>query len=146
VIRDATPADCAALSALAFASKAQWGYDDAFMESCRAELSVTPANLDRVRVRVAVDASGEILGFHGVDDRELVWCFVAADAMGHGVGRDLFADACAVARDRGLGALRIESDPFAAAFYERMGAERVGDSPSHSIPGRALPVYEIAVR
>ena len=37
--------------------------------------------------------------------------------------------------------LYIEADPFAAAFYERMGAVRVGEVPSASIPGRVLPAY-----
>lgn len=145
MIRDATAADCPALSALAYASKAHWGYDDAFMEACRAELTVTGADLETVRVRVAIDAGGEIVGFHGVDDRELRWCFVAPGAIGTGVGRELFADACAIARERGLTVLEIESDPFAAAFYERMGARRTGEAPSASVPGRALPRYEIAV-
>ena len=34
-IRRARPADAAALSRLAYDSKASWGYDDAFMEACR---------------------------------------------------------------------------------------------------------------
>ena len=40
MIRDASPGDCEALSALAFSSKAHWGYDDAFMAACRDELTV----------------------------------------------------------------------------------------------------------
>jgi GNAT superfamily N-acetyltransferase len=142
VIRDARPADCPALSALAFASKAHWGYDDEFMAMCRAELTVHPHDLDRMRVRVA----GEIDGFHGVDEHgELVWMFVAPEAMGRGVGAALLRDACTLARDAGMCALHIEADPFAAGFYERMGAVRVGDAPSASIPGRSLPVYTLAL-
>ena len=126
------------MSALAFASKAHWGYDDAFMEACREELTLRPSDLARWRVRVA----GERAGVHAVSpDGELQWLFVAPAAMGCCVGAALFADACDVARAFGATELYIEADPFAAAFYERMGAVRVGEVPSASIPGRVLPAY-----
>lgn len=142
-IRDADPGECERLSALAFASKAHWGYHDAFMEACRGELTVRPEDVARMAVRLAWH--GNIVGFYGMDDVELLWFFVDPSAMGSGVGRALFADACAVARGKGMRVLRIASDPNAAGFYERMGATRIGDTPSQSIPGRDLPVYEIAV-
>jgi len=88
------------LSALAFASKASWGYDDAFMEACRAELTVAPGDLQRVCVRVYVD--GVIHGFSGVDGDELTWLFVDPRAMRRGIGRALMGDACALARAAGV--------------------------------------------
>jgi GNAT superfamily N-acetyltransferase len=142
-LRDANASDCDALSALAFASKAHWGYDDAFMEACRRELTVRPADLTGVTVRVAVDDVA--LGFYGIENTEITWFFVSPRAMGRGVGRALFADACEIARVKGLTTLRIDADPNAAGFYERMGAVRAGDASSQSIPGRVLPRYEIAV-
>jgi GNAT superfamily N-acetyltransferase len=142
-IRDAQPDDCPSLSLLAFISKAYWGYDDAFMEACRDELTVRPEDLERGRVRVFDD--GELVGFHGVIEGELQWMFVAPAAIGCGIGVLLWADAVEVARTLGVEVLRIEADPNAAGFYERMGAVRVGDTPSASIPGRELPVYEFAV-
>jgi GNAT superfamily N-acetyltransferase len=143
VIRDATATDCDRLSALAFASKAHWGYDEAFMEACRAELSVSVADLARASVRVAV--GGDILGFHGVAGAELEWLFVAPHAMRSGVGTALFHDALEVAQAKGVRELRIDADPNAGPFYERMGARRVGNVPSASIPGRVLPVFAIGV-
>jgi len=142
-IRDAAPADCDALSSLAFVSKAHWGYDDAFMDACRAELTITRADLETARVRVAVDT--RVDGFHGVRNGELVWMFVAPDAIGRGIGRTLLLDACAVARAAGNEVLRIEADPHAAAFYEHLGARRVGEVASASIAGRVLPLYEMAL-
>jgi hypothetical protein len=38
IIRPAQADEVEALTALALRSKAHWGYDDAFMEACRAEL------------------------------------------------------------------------------------------------------------
>ena len=54
-------------------------------------------------------------------------------------------DACAIARHAGVRQLRIESDPFARAFYERCGAVRVGEVASASIPGRVLPLLTLGV-
>ncbi len=142
-IRDATVDDCAALSALAFASKAHWGYDDAFMEACRDELTIRPVELDCARLRVAV--ATKIVGFHGIKGDELEWMFVDPAAMGRGIGAALLADALEVARATGIETLRIAADPNAAAFYERLGARRIGETPSASIPGRVLPVYAIGV-
>jgi SAM-dependent methyltransferase len=41
--------------------------------------------------------------------------------------------------------LTIDADPHAEAFYVAMGAARVGESPSGSIPGRMLPRLELSV-
>jgi GNAT superfamily N-acetyltransferase len=143
VIRDAEPADCEALSELAFASKASWGYDDTFMEACRAELTIRPEDLRNARIRIAYEA--EMLGFHGVQGDELAWLFIAPEAMGRGVGQALLADACAIARASGVETLRVEADPFAAGFYEHAGARLIGEAPSASIAGRVLPLYAIDV-
>jgi GNAT superfamily N-acetyltransferase len=137
------------LSALAFASKAHWGYDDAFMEACRDELTVRTADLARRYVRVA-DDQGSIVGFHGVEHEgreevEISWLFVDPRVMGRGVGRALVTDALEYARGLGAARVRIEADPNAARFYERLGARRAGATPSGSIPGRVLPVYVIDV-
>jgi GNAT superfamily N-acetyltransferase len=147
-VRDARAEDLDTLSALAFASKAHWGYDDAFMEACRPELTLVSRHLDEYVVRVA-ESDGEIVGFHGVertaDAPDLMWLFVVPAAIGTGVGRILLADAVVVARALGARVLRIEADPNAAAFYQREGAQRVGEAPSASIPGRTLPLFELAV-
>jgi GNAT superfamily N-acetyltransferase len=142
-MRDAAAADCDVLSALAYASKASWGYDAMFMAACRDELTVSAADLTRAHVRVASDI--DIVGFHGVADAALEWLFVAPQAMRRGIGRALFDDALAVARATGVDVLRIDADPNAAPFYERMGARRIGDAPSASIAGRVLPVFAIGV-
>jgi hypothetical protein len=35
--------------------------------------------------------------------------------------------------------------PNAEGFYRKMGAERVGETPSGSIPGRMLPLMQVRV-
>jgi GrpB-like predicted nucleotidyltransferase (UPF0157 family)/GNAT superfamily N-acetyltransferase len=142
-IRSADPAECRALSDLALRSKAHWGYDERFLAACRAELTVEPDDVQRLRVTVADDA-GEILGFYalggGPPEGELSFLFVEPARIGSGVGRMLWEDCLASAARVGLSRIRIESDPFAEGFYVAMGAMRVGDAPSQSIPDRSVPL------
>jgi GNAT superfamily N-acetyltransferase len=147
VVRDARPDDCVAITELAFASKAHWGYDDAFMTACREELTVRPADLERGHIRVA-ERDGALIGFHGVmltPEPELEWLFVAPGAIRTGVGRVLLADARRIADAAGAHQLRIAADPNAEAFYAAHGARRVGEVPSESIPGRVVPLLELDI-
>ena len=145
-IRSAAPAEAGALSELALRAKAHWGYDDAFLEACRAELTI---RIDRLRdetIRVA-DDGGVIVGFSAVGvtgaHAELLDLFVAPDRIGRGVGRMLWEDALGTARAAGATLLRIEADPHAEEWYLHRGAVRVGDAPSGSIAGRMLPLLEV---
>jgi GNAT superfamily N-acetyltransferase len=71
--------------------------------------------------------------------------FVEPDAIGTGVGRLLIEHVRARARAEGMTSLSIDADPNAEAFYVAMGAVRVGESPSASIPGRMLPQLRLSV-
>ena len=81
------------------------------------------------------------------DDRfEIGKLFVEPDRMGRGVGARLVQWCIDTARAGGGTVLRIEADPQAAPFYEHFGAVRIGEAPSGSIPGRCLPLLELALR
>lgn len=140
-LRDATDQDCPALSALAQRSKAHWGYDAAFMQACVDELSVTPEDLRHPYI-VAED-NGALAGFACVEwhgpTPELGAMYVDPAHIGSGVGRRLFEWCTDQARAGGATALLIDADPNAEAFYVRLGAHRIGVTPSESIPGRLLP-------
>jgi ribosomal protein S18 acetylase RimI-like enzyme len=136
------------LSELAMRSKGHWGYDAAFLEACRAELTITPARIDRENVWVAVEA-GEVIGFSSLlvegDDAELTDLFVDPGHIGSGVGRALWDRMVATGQEKGVTRMRIEADPYAEPWYLKRGAVRVGEAPSGSIPGRMLPLLEFAV-
>ncbi len=91
-----------------------------------------------------VEEVGEILGFYALGgeppEGELAFFFVEPGRIGTGIGQILWEHCLGNAMRIGLARIRIESDPFAEGFYLRMGATRVGDSPSQSIPGRSLPL------
>jgi GNAT superfamily N-acetyltransferase len=148
-LRPAHREDAAALSALAWRSKAHWGYDAAFMQRCAAELQVDPEHITGgARHHVVAEVQRELAGFHVmVPDAsgvvQLDALFVDPGWMGRGMGRELFEHARGVALKLGATRLQADADPHAAAFYRRMGAQPVGEFPSGSIPGRSLPRFVV---
>lgn len=148
-LRRADPEECALLSAIAFRSKAFWGYDAAFMEACRAELTYTES---QVRDRFfGVIEEEKIIGFyalkpHGQSEVELDALFVLPEEIGKGYGRALMEHAKSKAVEMGAARMIIQSDPNARDFYEAAGGVCTGQRESVSIPGRSLPLFEIGLR
>ncbi len=148
-IRRARPDEADELSALAGRSKAYWGYDVDFLERVRDAMTLHPEDIGRHEVWVLESASGGPIGYHRVipgDPAELEDLWVEPSAIGSGAGRRLFEHAVGIAGECGAKALEIDADPHAMGFYERMGAVRIGDTPSTLIPGRSLPRLRIEVR
>ncbi|MET0293087.1 MAG: GNAT family N-acetyltransferase [Steroidobacteraceae bacterium] len=148
-LRPALRDEAASLSALAWRSKAHWGYPPDFMQRCAAELQVDPADIERGgRHHVTAEVRGEIVGFHvlvpelsGVVLLEGLW--VEPAWIGRGIGRELFEHARGVATKLGASQLRVVSDPNAAGFYLRMGTAPAGEVASGSISGRLLPRFAL---
>ena len=130
------------LNELCLRSKAVWGYDRAFLDACQDELELHEGELESSYIAVA-EANGKIIGVAQVEiekfEMHLLKMFVEPASLKHGVGSMLFQWACNEARANGARRLIVESDPYAAPFYRRMGARDVGLVPSGSIPGRMLP-------
>ena len=153
VLRAPRPGEAAALSALILRSKAHWGYDAAFIAACAEELRVTEAMLDPATLRVAeydgalagvavIAGEGQAPGEAGVATLALLFVDPDLIGTGAGVGRALVDWAKGAARAAGAHRLTLDADPGAEGFYARLGAARVGASPSGSIPGRVLPRME----
>lgn len=146
-LRPARVDDLDALSQLAFRSKASWGYDDAFMTACRAELTFHADHLRGSFVYLheghGDEGHGGPLGFYrlevSVPSAEVGAMFVAPEAMRQGIGRGLWQHLEQTARAAGVEEIRLDSDPHAERFYLAMGMRRQGEAPSLSIPGRMLP-------
>ena len=124
VIRDAVPADLAALRDV---------YRRASLsnEGDRMNLLANPDALefpglggDERRTRVAT-ADGRIAGFAtsvpAGDVTELDDLFVDPGWMRRGVGRALVRDAVAIARDLGAGRIEVTANRHALAFYGKAG-------------------------
>lgn len=146
VVRLARLDEAASLTALCQRSKAHWGYDAVFLRLAAPALEVDAEAIGEGRVFVGVDRDDGALGVARLDIEapgaaELGLLFVDPPAMGLGVGASLFRRVADEARRRGCHRMTILADPFAARFYERMGARYLGREPSDVIPERTLPLY-----
>ena len=142
-IRRAQPEEAEALTELIMRSKAQWGYDAAFLEACRADLTLRPESITRDYV-VCAEVGGVVAGVAHVlmqDDGEayLDDLFVEPAYMGQGVGKLLWGHAVEWAVAQGATAMVFGADPNARPFYERMGAAVVGEIVSTIVKGRTTP-------
>lgn len=141
-IRAAKPDEAAILSDLALRSKAHWGYDEAFLRACRAELTLRPDDVAAQRATVAQDGD-RVVGFYTLNGQapegELGCLYVEPAHIGSGIGSRLWHHAVDTARTLNLKRFTIDADPYAEDFYQKMGAVRIGSVPSGSIPGRLLP-------
>lgn len=148
-VRKALPGEAGALTELSFRSKRSNGYDEAFMEACREELTVTPQRMEAGEYWVAIadricgcaclltdteTASGEVHAF-----------FIDPHYQRRGIGQRLWGEIRRSAKAKGLATLKLDADPFATAFYERLGFVTTGQSPSGSIPDRMLPRMELSL-
>lgn len=148
ILRPPISSECESLTALCLRSKAYWGYDAAFMDACKEELTLTDIILQTSELIVA-EVDGVILGLAQLDVSPPVGVleklFVEPGAIGKGVGKHLFRWAVTKASELGVNRFTLDGDPNAVPFYLHMGAIQIGSSPSGSIPGRFLPKFQYDV-
>ncbi|GAB3763473.1 GNAT family N-acetyltransferase [Microlunatus parietis] len=151
LMRPARADEAELLGDIALLAKGSWGYDQEFLDACRSELTYTEGDLSD-RKFVVAESAGRVLGFYSVDgelpEGELGNLWVVPESIGTGLGRRLFEHAADTARNLGFRLLKIEAEPLAEGFYLAMGAVRVGEIASGSIPGRMLPVlrYDVIMK
>lgn len=143
--------DARQLTELALAAKRYWGYSEAFMQSCAAELHQTPEKIKdpRFTYRVALFEQS-IVGFFCIeamsdDEAELEALFLSPRYIGMGFGRECWQALLLLASHQRITRLSIASDPNALPFYLKMGAKEIGEIPSESIQNRVLPQLEYTV-
>lgn len=130
-IRDATPGDAAAISAL-LGTLQRFVLDD-LAAAAPFIATITPGAFRRTlsdpayRYHVAV-LSGRVVGVVGVrDDTHLYHLFVDPSLHGRGLGRLLWAHAFGVARENGAaGPFTVNSSRGAVPVYERFGFRATG--------------------
>lgn len=142
----AKPEDADALTEIAHAAKRFWGYPEYWIEAWRDILTMRP---DFIAANIAFRATEEnrTAGFYVLTTEEdglhLDHLWIQPSSMRRGIGRALFAHAAEQAKTAGFDTIKIEADPNAEGFYQRMGAQRVGTSISQ-VDGqsRELPLME----
>ena len=150
-IRAAAAADAAALTSLAFRSKAHWGYAIEFMAACKSELTYTGEMIDAPDYHFYVAEIGDqVAGFYallltGSESAELEALFVKPKQIGSGIGKALMDHCKGLARQLDIREIVIQGDPNAEAFYLSAGGQPCGYRESASIRGRQLPVFMIRI-
>ena len=97
----------------------------------RVEKSFSPAAVQELirkrKVFVAV-LGQQIVGTAGLDGKMIRTVFVAPNARGRGIGRQLMAEVERAAREAGITALVVPSSVTAEQFYAKLGFKAVRDS------------------
>ena len=149
--RRAQPDEVEALRDLCYRAKGSHGYDAEFMRHMAEDIAtaITAELIARDTFMVA-EIAGRMAGFAHlmpIDRPDTIYLedlFIEPDCQGQGVGRALFEWALAEAGARGYAWLEWDSDPNAAAFYERMGGEQIGRTESSFRAGRFIPKFRLA--
>jgi GNAT superfamily N-acetyltransferase len=142
MIRRARPEEAPALRDLAHRSKAYWPYSPEFLAAVQPLLQLDASDVVAHEVWV-LELQGSVEGWHRVtlhDKRaELEDLWLEPTLIGTGLGRLLFEHAVSVAAAHGASRLEWDAEPYAAGFYQAMGGEEIGRSPSAAEAGRTLP-------
>lgn len=121
--------DADVLTEIAFSAKRHWGYPERWIQSWRDILTISP---EFIAANVAYSAieGDRVVGFYLLttesDGLHLDHLWIMPSAMGRGIGRALFEHAVEQASALGFRAIKIEADPNAEGFYQRMGARGIG--------------------
>jgi GNAT superfamily N-acetyltransferase len=141
VIRPPHPDEGERLREIATAAKAHWGYD---LEQVRDWAG--DADFKSGKDVLVAEQDGRAVGFASVIPQGEVCVlddlWIEPDAMGAGLGRDLFEAAADRGRELGARTMEWEAEPNAVGFYERLGGRFLRDS-EPSEWGRILPVMGI---
>ncbi len=137
------------LTEITITAKRHWNYPERWMQIWLPSLTITSQYIESHEVWMMVVADKPV-AYYSFDENEgghwLDNLWVLPEYMGQGIGRVLFEHAIERCKIRHVYVLKIEADPNAQSFYERMGARKVGEHQTQ-VDGepRVLPIMEIRI-
>lgn len=141
------PEHASNLTGITIAAKRHWNYPEKWMQLWLPDLTFSAEYISMNEVWLAVEDEKFVAYYSFKQDIEGLWLenlWVLPEYMGQGIGRQLFEHALERSRARGMSVLKIEADPNAQGFYEKMGAHKSGDHQYElDCQLRVLPVMEI---
>jgi GNAT superfamily N-acetyltransferase len=146
-IRPVNYLEAEALSQIALAAKRHWGYPEHWIQLWKPQLTFD-ADYFKVNESWAADLNGHPVAFYTLLDKNgMAWLdnlWVMPEYMSQGIGRSLFQHSMKLARLRGYKIYRLEADPNAAGFYEKMGMHKIAER-KYELDGqpRILPLMEM---
>jgi GNAT superfamily N-acetyltransferase len=141
------PDQAGILTSITIASKRHWNYPEKWIQIWLPLLTVTPEYILENETWVAVQ-NEKCVGYYSLkQDGAFLWLdnlWVLPEFMGQGIGKGLFQHALERSTVLSATILKIEADPNAQNFYEKMGARKIGEHHTE-VDGqpRVLPVLEI---
>ena len=148
-IEPARPEHANVLTQIAVSAKRRWDYPERWIELWLPALTISPNYISKHETWMAVNDE-KPLGFYSLNkEDDSLWLdnlWILPEFMGQGIGSRLFHHALERSKALGASILKIESDPNAQSFYEKMGARKIGEHQSE-VDGQAriLPVMEISL-
>jgi GNAT superfamily N-acetyltransferase len=148
-IRPALPADADALTRIAISAKRHWNYPERWMEIWTPQLTFTPEYFQANESWVA-EVDNSPVAFYTIQEKDgSAWLenmWVLPEYIGKGIGKELFLHAVSRSRLMGHLVIKLEADPNALGFYEKMGMRKIGET---SYPfedqKRILPLMEMTL-
>jgi len=146
-VRLAVPEDADPLTRIAIAAKRHWNYPEEWIQLWIPALTISADYILENETWIAIENEKLVAYYSLMHDDEYLWLdnlWVSPEYMGQGIGSQLFQHALERSRARGVSILKIEADPNAQSFYEKMGARQIGEHHAE-VDGltRVLPVMEI---
>lgn len=135
------------LTQISISAKRHWEYPEAWIQLWLPSMRITAAYIEEHETWIMMQETQPLAYYSFNENEEGFWLdnlWVLPEYMGQGIGKSLFEHALERCRAMGISTLKIEADPNAQSFYERMGAHKVGGHITE-IQGepRVLPVMEI---
>jgi GNAT superfamily N-acetyltransferase len=148
-IHRATPEEADRLNQIAIASKRQWNYPENWIQFWIPALTISPVYISENETWMAIENEKPVAYYSLKYDGEYLWLdnlWVLPEFIGQGIGRQLFQHALERSGACGESILKIEADPNAQSFYEKMGARKI-DEHQGEVDGQArvLPIMEINI-
>jgi len=146
-IRLARPEEADILSRIAVAAKRYWNYPEHWLKLWMPQLTISPEEV-AANESWAAEMDSTVIAFYTLQQRDgVAWLeniFVLPKFIGQGVGKHLFKHALAQARKLGHKIMRLEAEPNAVGFYEKMGMRKIGEF-EYELEGqpRVLPIMEL---
>jgi GNAT superfamily N-acetyltransferase len=141
------PEQAGLLTTITLAAKRHWNYPESWIQAWLPSLTITAEYILANETWVAIEGEKCVAYYSLKHDGESLWLdnlWVLPEFMGQGIGKMLFHHALERSRILGVTSLKIEADPNAQDFYEKMGARKVGEHRTEVVSQpRVLPLMEI---
>ena len=143
----AQPQHAQALTDIAITAKRHWNYPEKWIQIWLPSLTISPQYIQENETWMAIVNEKPVAYYSLKQDGESLWLdnlWVLPEFMGQGIGKKLFQHALERSHARGVSILKIESDPNAQAFYEKLGACKIDEHHS-TVDGqlRTLPIMVV---